>query len=117
MRTLEDLQEMINQIIDEEKNHSITILVGMATCGISAGAKPVMMALEESARAFGLDDVIIKQTGCIGVCRLEPMFDIYDPVFGRTTYVDMTPEKARKVIESHIINQEIIEEYTIVAYD
>lgn len=117
MKTLDELKALQRQLIDETSGKTVRILVGMATCGISAGAKPVLAALEKAVAETGLDGVEVSQTGCIGVCRLEPMFEILDPWFGRTTYVDMTPEKAIEVVRAHLLERHIIEGYTITAYD
>ncbi|OPL07398.1 MAG: ferredoxin [delta proteobacterium ML8_F1] len=117
MKTFEELIALKEEIIAGEAPDEIKIMVGMATCGISAGAKPVMQALKDCVEEKGLSKVKVKQTGCIGVCRLEPMFEIFEPGGRRTTYVDMTPEKAVEVVEEHLIKHHIIERYTIGAYD
>ena len=117
MKTLEELIELQEDLLEKQNDGKIKILVGLATCGISAGAKPVMKALKSAVAKNNLTHVEIKQTGCIGVCRLEPMFEVFDLNGVRTTYVDMSPEKAIEVIESHIMNSTIVEQYTIVEYD
>ena len=117
MKTLEELIKLQEDLLEKQNDGKIKILVGLATCGISAGAKPVMEALKSAVAKNNLTHVEIKQTGCIGVCRLEPMFEVFDLNGVRTTYVDMSPEKAIEVIESHIMNNTIVEQYTIVEYD
>lgn len=91
------------------------IVVGMATCGIAAGARPVLAALMEEAEKRNLTHVSIAQTGCIGMCRLEPLVEVTVPGQEKVTYVKMTPEKALRVINEHIVNGNIVTEYTIGA--
>ena len=87
----------------------------MGTCGIAAGARPVLMSFLEEVQKRNLRDVTITQTGCIGVCRLEPMVEVTRPGEEKVTYVKMTAEKAKRVISEHIVNGKIVNEYTIGA--
>lgn len=102
------------QVRDSEED--VRIVVGMGTCGISAGARPVLNALVEEINHRGLKNIKVVQTGCIGMCRLEPMFDVYKDG-KKVTYVNMTPEKARQVVVEHIVNNKVINEYTIGMQD
>ena len=99
----------------EDENQSIRVVVGMATCGIAAGARPVMLAFMDEASKRTLNNVTVSQTGCIGMCRLEPMVDVYLPGQEKVTYVHMTPEKVARVVAEHIVNGRVVEEYTIGA--
>ena len=99
----------------EDENQSIRVVVGMATCGIAAGARPVMLAFMDEASKRSLSHVTVSQTGCIGMCRLEPMVDVYLPGQEKVTYVHMTPEKVARVVAEHIVNGRVVEEYTIGA--
>ncbi|EOC99419.1 (2Fe-2S) ferredoxin domain-containing protein [Caldisalinibacter kiritimatiensis] len=121
MKTLEELKkirEEARKTVDIRKNKKGTrIVVGMATCGISAGARPVLKALLEEVQKRNLEDVVVTQTGCIGVCRLEPIVEVYRPNEEKVTYVEMTPEKAKRVIVEHIVNGNVVNEYTIGAYE
>ena len=94
---------------------TIRIVVGMATCGIAAGARPVLSALVDEVGKRGLSHVTVAQTGCIGMCRLEPIVEVLEPGKDRVTYVKMTEEKAKKVIAEHIVNGNVVTEYTIGA--
>ena len=92
------------------------IVVGMATCGIAAGARPVLSAFVEGINAAGLTEkVTVTQTGCIGICQYEPVVEVYTPDNEKVTYVKMTPEKAAEIIEKHIKGGNIVTEYTIGA--
>ncbi len=118
MKSLAELQairEKTKNEINMRKDDAdgIRIVVGMATCGIAAGARPVMNALVEEVGKRQLQHVTVTQTGCIGMCRLEPIVEVYAPGKEKVTYVKMTAEKAAKVINDHIVNGNVCKEYTI----
>src|SRR5665648_1250947 len=120
MKSLEELrriQEKALKRVNIEKDREGTrIVVGVATCGIAAGAKPVLAALLEEVKTRDLKDVVVDQTGCIGVCRLEPIVEVYRPGEKKVTYVEVTAEKAKKIILEHIINGKVVNEYTCLLY-
>ena len=99
----------------EEEGEVTRVVIGMATCGIAAGARPVMLAFMDEIQKRGLQHVTVSQTGCIGMCRLEPMVDVIMPGQEKVTYVHMTPEKVGRVVAEHIVNGRPVEEYTIGA--
>lgn len=120
MKTLEDLkairEKMQNQNgMRSSDSDTIRVVVGMATCGIAAGARPVLNALVEEVNSKALKNVHVTQTGCIGMCRLEPIVEIMAPNQEKITYVKMTAEKAREVVEKHLIGGQIVTQYTIGA--
>lgn len=92
------------------------VVVGMATCGRAAGAEPVMQAIVEEVKKRNLSNVVIKETGCIGVCRLEPLVEVYDATGKKVTYVKMNAEKAARVVAEHLVNRKPVIDYTIGAY-
>ena len=95
---------------------SIRAVVGMATCGIAAGARPVLSALVEEVSTLVLGEkVTVTQTGCIGLCRYEPIVEVYEADKEKVTYVKMTAEKARRVAQEHLRDGKIVTEYTIGA--
>ena len=91
------------------------VVVGMATCGIAAGARPVMNTLIEEIRVRNLSDVSVTMTGCIGVCRLEPIIEVIEENGDRITYVKMDESKARRVVIEHLVNGRVCQEMTIGA--
>ena len=97
----------------QENPNAARVMVGMATCGIAAGARPVLNAFVEEIAKRGLKDVTVTQTGCIGICQYEPVVEIEIPGEEKVTYVKMTPEKAVKVVNDHLVNHNVINEYTI----
>ncbi len=122
MKSLAELEAIKNKIknqveIRRDSEDSIRIVVGMATCGIAAGARPVLSALVEEVGKRNLANVSVAQTGCIGMCRLEPIVEVYEAGKERVTYVKMDEEKARKVIADHIVNGNIVTEFTIGVAD
>lgn len=118
MKTLAELSairdRMKNKVAIREGENGTRIVVGMATCGIAAGARPVLNALVEEVDKAGLTgQVTVSQTGCIGMCRLEPIVEVIKPDEEKVTYVKMTADKAREVIEKHIKGGKPVVEYTI----
>ena len=93
------------------------VLVGMATCGIAAGARPVLQAFVEEVAKRNLTDVLVSQTGCIGVCRLEPLVEVYVPGEEKVTYVKVFPEMVGRIVSEHLVNGNVVKEYTIGYYE
>ncbi|MCY6483401.1 (2Fe-2S) ferredoxin domain-containing protein [Clostridium aestuarii] len=102
--------ERVNQGTDRRTTR---IVVGMATCGIAAGAKPVLDAINNAIEELELDNIVVTKTGCIGACKLEPIIEIIKPGEEKVTYVKITPYKARQIINEHVANGNIVEENTI----
>lgn len=121
MKSLEELaklrEETLKKVSIRSDRKGTRIVVGMATCGIAAGARPVLAALMEEVNKRGLSDIEITQTGCIGVCRLEPIIEIYAEGKEKVTYVELNEEKARKIVTDHLVNGKIVTEYTIGAVE
>ena len=118
MKSLAVLQAIRNRMIEQvnmrkDDNIDTRIVVGMATCGIAAGARPVMLEFVEELKRRGLENVTVAQTGCIGMCRLEPMVEVYVKDQEKVTYVHMNPEKVARVVTEHIVNGRPVDEYTI----
>ncbi|MBQ4592214.1 MAG: (2Fe-2S) ferredoxin domain-containing protein [Clostridia bacterium] len=120
MKSIEELKAIKAKMADKVAVRSSTgdtrIVVGMATCGIAAGARPVLNAFVEGVTAAGLvDTVTVTQTGCIGICQYEPVVEVYEKDKEKVTYVKMTADRAKEVIEKHIKGGEVVTEYTIGA--
>ena len=99
----------------EEKGETTRVVIGMATCGIAAGARPVMMAFMDEIQKRQLAHVTVSQTGCVGMCRLEPMVDIIVPGKEKVTYVHVKPNMVPRIVAEHIVNGRPVQEYTIGA--
>lgn len=120
MKSLEELMaikaKMQDKVSVRTSDGSIRIVVGMATCGIAAGARPVLNAFVEGVSEAGLSDKVqVTQTGCIGICQYEPVVEVFEKDKEKVTYVKMTADKAKRVVEEHIKGGKVVTEYTIGA--
>ena len=118
MKSLAELQaikdKMKNKVILREGSGEVRVVVGMATCGIAAGARPVLNAFVEEVNSLGLSDKItVSQTGCIGICQFEPVVEIFEAGKEKVTYVKMNAEKAKEVALKHLKDGNVVAEYTI----
>lgn len=119
MKSIADIkairEKMQSQIIlrDNPDDNEIRIVVGMATCGISAGARPVFNALVDEVATRKLSNVKVSRAGCLGMCKLEPIIEVFVPGKEKVTYVQVTPEKAKNIIANHIVNGNVCTEYLI----
>ena len=96
-----------------EDDSQIRVVVGMATCGIASGARPVLKTLADAVQEKKLSNVMVTQTGCIGLCKYEPIVEVMEPGKDKVTYVKMTPEKALEVVDRHLIRGQVVTEYTL----
>lgn len=122
MKTLEELaqirERMKNKVALREGNGEIRVVVGMATCGIAAGARPVLNAFVEQVAEQNLGDrVTVTQTGCIGMCRFEPIVEVFEGDKERVTYVKVKPEMVPEIIKEHLIGGKPVTKYTIGAVE
>ena len=120
MKSLAELQAIRDRAraqvdLREKSDDNIRVLVGMATCEIAAGARPVMLAFVDEVAKRQLKNVTVTQTGCIGICQYEPVVEVVAPGKEKVTYVKMTPEKALRVVYDHLVNGNVVTEYTIGA--
>ena len=120
MKSLEELaalrERMKNSVAMRQDNSNTTrVVVGMATCGIAAGARPVLTAFVEEVNRRGLQDVTVTQAGCIGMCKLEPIVEVFQPGKEKVTYVKMTPDKVARIVSEHLVNGTPVAEYTVGA--
>ncbi len=118
MKSLEELaairEKMKGKVSLREGTNDIRIVVGMATCGIAAGARPVLNAFVEEVEKQGLSEkATVTQTGCIGICRFEPVVEVFESGKEKVTYVKMTADKAKRVVAEHIKSGKPVVEYTI----
>ena len=121
MKTLAELEEIRKKTLDEislrTNKEGLRVVVGMATCGIAAGARPVMNSIVEELAKRNVSNIAVSMTGCIGMCRLEPIVEVLNPDGSKVTYVEMTAEKALKVVTDHLINGQVVKEFTVGAVD
>lgn len=123
MKSLEELrairERVKNQVGMRAEDHAHTrVVVGMATCGIASGARPVLTTLSNLVQEKNLTDkVAVTQTGCIGLCQYEPIVEVMEPGQPKITYIKMNPEKAAEVVERHLIGGHVVEAYTLNSAD
>ncbi|MBQ6490999.1 MAG: (2Fe-2S) ferredoxin domain-containing protein [Atopobiaceae bacterium] len=120
MKSLAELkaikERMKDKVVLRDGMEGKRVVVGMATCGIAAGARPVLNAFVEGVNKEGLEgEVSVTQTGCIGICQYEPVVEVFEAGKEKVTYVKMTPEKAKEVVEKHLKGGQVVGEYTIGA--
>ncbi len=122
MKSLAELEKIRNQMAakmnvrnEAGEEGNMRIVVGMATCGIAAGARPVLTALMEEIEKRGIKNAYVTQTGCIGMCQYEPIVEVYDAEGNKTTYIKMDAAKAVKVVNEHIVNGKVVANLTIGA--
>ncbi|HBR03928.1 MAG TPA: ferredoxin [Ruminiclostridium sp.] len=119
MKSLEELKAIREKALKEvsirDNENKTRVLVGMATCGIAAGARPVMNAFVDELAKRNIQNVTVSMTGCIGICRLEPIAEVFEANGEKTTYVKLDAEKARRIVAEHLVNQKPVTEFTIGA--
>ena len=120
MKSLADLQAIREKTLEninmrKEGDNAARVVIGMATCGIAAGARPVMLKFMEEIQNQNLQHVTVSQTGCIGMCRLEPMVDVILPGQDKVTYVKVKPDMVDRIVKEHLIGGTPVAEYTIGA--
>ncbi|SDM11884.1 (2Fe-2S) ferredoxin domain-containing protein [Halarsenatibacter silvermanii] len=116
MKSLDELRELRKEVKEDLKNRSKKekpeIIIGMGTCGISAGAREILKTVLDEIKKRDLD-IAVTQTGCIGMCEKEPLLDVKLPDQSRITYGHLDPEDVQKIIVQHVINGEIVEELAL----
>ncbi len=119
MKTIADIKairdKMQAEIItrDAKDSNDIRVVVGMATCGIAAGARDVFNALMDEVAKRNLKDVKITRAGCLGMCKLEPIVEVYVPGKPKCTYIKLDADKARNIVVNHLVNGNEVSEYMI----
>lgn len=109
--------KMQDKVVIREGEGSVRVVVGMATCGIAAGARPVLSAFVEGVAQKGLTSkVTVTQTGCIGICQYEPVVEVFEDGKEKVTYVKLDADKAKRIVEEHLVGGKIVSEYTIGEY-
>lgn len=121
MKSLDELKKLRDESIKNmemrDTGKEIRVVVGMATCGIAAGARPVLSSFVEEISKRNLKNVQVVQTGCIGMCVFEPIVEVYAPDKEKVTYIHVDSEKAKRIVAEHIVNGRVVNEYTIGAVE
>ena len=120
MKSLEELAAIRKKMqgkvgVRSEDESQTRVVVGMATCGIASGARPVLTALSDAVQEENLTNINVTQTGCIGLCQYEPIVEVMEPGKEKVTYVKMNPAKAMEVLRLHLKGGEVVAKYTLSA--
>lgn len=120
MKSLEELKAIREKMegrvgTRSEDQNNTRVIVGMATCGIASGARPVLTTLSDAVQEMGLGNVVVTQTGCIGLCQYEPIVEVLEPGREKVTYVKMNPDKAMEVVRMHLQGGQVVTKYTLAA--
>lgn len=120
MKSLEELKAIREKMEGKvgfrgEDESQTRVIVGMATCGIASGARPVLSAFADAVQEQGLTNINVTQTGCIGLCQYEPIVEVLEPGKEKVTYVKMTPEKVKEVVKLHLQEGQVVAKYTLSA--
>lgn len=118
MKSLEELKAIRERMqgkvgMRSESATQTRVVVGMATCGIASGARPVLNVLADEVQKRGLTNIVVTQTGCIGLCQYEPLVEIYEPGKEKVTYIKMNVDKAMEVLEQHLVRGHVLAKYTL----
>ncbi|NIM58199.1 MAG: (2Fe-2S) ferredoxin domain-containing protein [Candidatus Aminicenantes bacterium] len=89
------------------------IVVHMGTCGIAAGAREIMNTLLDEFASQDIDDVILTSSGCAGLCSREPMATVELKDEAPVKYVDLTPDKIRKILAEHVLGGKVVGEFAL----
>lgn len=94
------------------------IMIGLATCGIAAGARETMNAMVDEIAAQGIQNVKVVRVGCMGYCHSEPIVQVNVPGMEPVVYGNVDEEKGRKIVRNHILNKEMLEDSVmIISFD
>ena len=118
MKTIDELNAIrekakADMTVREDNTDVIRVVIGMATCGIAAGARPVLNVFVDETNKRHLDNVMVTQTGCIGMCQFEPIVEVLIPGKEKVTYGKVTPEKVARIVADHLVNGNPVAEFTI----
>ena len=118
MKSLEELKEIRDKMkgqigMRSENADNTRVVVGMATCGIASGARPVLNLLVKEVEDRKLEHVTVTQTGCIGLCQYEPIVEVYEPGKEKVTYVKVNEEKAKEILEQHLVRGQVLDKYLL----
>ena len=119
MKTIEELNEIRSRVKreinsnDGGKDGGIRVTIGMATCGIAAGARPVLASFSHEVNVRKLKNVKVSQTGCVGLCKLEPLVEVIRPGEPKVTYIRITPEKVSRIVTEHLVNGRVVSDYLL----
>ena len=117
VKSLDDLKKIREEALKKqqlkETSGKTEVIVGMGTVGIAAGARETLKAILDLIEHENLSDIIVRQTGNIGLDSFEPIVQVVKPGEEKVTYGKVNPDMARRIIKEHVLNDEIVKEFQI----
>ncbi len=105
--------ELVMKRNEEASRGAVRIAVGMGTCGIAAGAREVFRAFEEAIQSNALQDVTLIATGCIGLCKHEPIVEVTMGKAEQVSYGEVTPAIVERIVKEHVLDGRVVADFTI----
>lgn len=119
VKSLEDLKKLREEALEKRKAKvtygNAQVIVGMGTCGIAAGARDTMKSILNQIEAEDLNDIVVTQTGCVGLCEKEPIVQVVIRGGNKVTYGKVTPMVAKRILDEHVKGGKVLQEYVIEA--
>jgi NADP-reducing hydrogenase subunit HndB len=115
VKSLEEFQQLcdeITQSVRASRQTSTVITVGMGTCGIAAGARETLQALQTELDKRQIEATVVT-AGCIGVCVCEPLVDIQQAGRGRIVYANVQPDMVPRLIEEHLLQGQPVRSWVV----
>lgn len=119
IQSLEDLQKFREQIIEKKRRAAsagkVELIISLGSCGIAAGALDVLQAVKAQVKADHLDDAIVSETGCIGLCHHEPILEVVVGDQPRVAYGHVNVDAVKRIVREHVLNGKVVEDLVIDA--
>lgn len=119
VKSLEELKRLREEALEKRQAKTTSgqaqITVAMGTCGIAAGARETMKAILETIEVESLSGVVVKQTGCLGLCEWEPIVEVTIGAGSKVTYGKVSGAKARQIMKQHVMGDKVVAEFVIPA--
>jgi len=119
VKSLEELKRLREEALSKRQAKATSgraqITVGMGTCGIAAGARETMKAILETIEVENLSDIVVKQTGCIGLCEWEPIVEVVMSDQPKVMYGHVSAERAKQIVKQHVMGETVVSELVIPA--
>lgn len=117
IKNLDDLKRIREEALEKRKVKTaagqIEVIVGMGTCGIAAGARDTMKAILEDIQSNNRVGIVVKQTGCIGLCEKEPIVQVAIGDQAKVTYGKVSPEVARQILKDHVADGKVVQNHIV----
>jgi len=117
VKSLDELKKLKEEALAKRQakttSGNIQITVAMGTCGIAAGARETMRAVLDEIEANNLSGVVVKQTGCIGMCEMEPIVQVETGDSPKVTYGKVNSDRAKQIMKDHVMGGKAVPELVV----